>query len=377
MLFSLFTSLPAAFCGKLSSWRAAGEGCAGPSSAVRKRLRSSQREQARLARAGGHRCCSERGFVQHPRAVRAPAAAVPRTPPPPAVPSPAQRSQGATRTGRNPPAPAQQPLPWDGASSPSRNRVSSRLVFIPSLIYSFAPVTGYVSWRQWHCTASWECCLSCEVGTQGDTVPRQLHSHPACTALCGRVALTAARECWLWLSVLLPYPFLRGYTPAGLLAGSSDEMQAGALVQGSFQGRELARAEWGTCWKRLRNWGSCPSVPVCSPGTLFLMSHVSPAMLNQLNPVTEGSPSCSAVCFTCVVFFPINSVISGHVTAVQCLNTVFFTFTAMIFFFIAFFLSIFGKEVILTKQYDHILQRGYFCLFPIHVSFGIFGNRHF
>lgn len=62
---------------------------------------------------------------------------------------------------------------------------------------------------------------------------------------------------------------------------------------------------------------------------------------------------------------------SGQVTAVQCLNTVFSTFTAMVIFFLIFF-SIFGKEVILI-----CITEGLFLSIFLHLSFEIFDNRHF
>lgn len=121
-------------------------------------------------------------------------------------------------------------------------------------------------------------------------------------------------------------------------------MQTGILVQRSSQGRELPTLNDGPVGKasELRPLSLSPCLLIWDA-----LPDVS-CNLKSPNPVTEQSPYCSAVCLTCVVCFLINSIMSGQVTAVQCLNTVFSTFTAMVIFFLNSF-SIFGKEVILIR----------------------------
>lgn len=139
MLFSLFTHLSAAFCGKLSTWKAAGEGSAEPFSAVPRRLSSGQRERPGLARAEvtdaalNTPLCGGAGSSCR-RTKDATATCCPQ-------PSPARA--GSATEGQDPPGPARRPLPRDGASIPQLRHFQPCWQLL-SLIYSFA---GDMSWR--------------------------------------------------------------------------------------------------------------------------------------------------------------------------------------------------------------------------------------
>lgn len=122
---------------------------------VQKCLRSSRYEQQRLAPGEGHRCLSEPAIVQHLHAVQAPAAAVPKTPPPSAVANPArarERKREAEIPLEVPCPPGHQRLPWASALVSQLHYFQRWSRFLP-LIYFFAvrqreqtPVTGRTSW---------------------------------------------------------------------------------------------------------------------------------------------------------------------------------------------------------------------------------------
>lgn len=86
-----------------------------------------------------------------------------------------------------------------------------------------------------------------------------------------------------------------------------------------------------------------------SPGFLIWDALRFSSDLNQPNPIMEESPYCFAVCVTCVVCFPINSILSGHCGCCSMFKYCFFHIYCNGDIFHCLPFSNFGQEVILIK----------------------------